>query len=126
MKRVNDHIRDNLLKDVNLNDSLMNKSIEELKRISWSPEFETLMRNRLLVGAFRYGLLNEEGKPAFDSVGSAIKRLELYLETGNTEHLVDAANLCLVEFVEGKHPKKHFKAEDDGEHTQTLEDAIDG
>lgn len=34
----------------------------------------------------------------------------------NREHLVDAANLCLVEFA--VHPEKPFSPVDDGEHTQ--------
>ena len=49
-------------------------------------------------------------------IGSIVKRLMSYQETGNTELLVDVANLCLCEFVEGKHPNKHFRAVDDGEH----------
>lgn len=81
----------------------------------WSDEFEKLMRDRLLMGAFRYGLFGEAGKPSFNSVESAISRLRKYVETGNKEHLVDAANLCLVEYIEGKHPNAHLAIADDGE-----------
>ncbi len=92
--------------------------LEELRRTEWSPEFEQLMRNRLIMGAWRYHRLHDRRRPAYDCVGSIIKRLARYQETGNTEHLVDCANLCLVEFVAGRHPNKHFSASDDAEHTE--------
>lgn len=80
----------------------------------WSSYFEALMRNRLILGAMRYGPLN--GGPKHRNVESAIKRLKIYLKTGNQEHLVDAANLCLVEFCKpGSHASPHFCAQD--EHT---------
>ena len=71
------------------------------------------MRNRMIMGALRYGLLGAPGKPQYDRIASIIKRLKFYTEDGNTEHLVDAANLCLCEFVEGTHPLKHFGSVDD-------------
>lgn len=82
-----------------------------LQRTQWSSRFETLMRNRLLMGAFRYGLLGRQDLK-YDAASDAKRRIDLYLHSGNTEHLVDAANMCLVEFVLGKHPTKHFEATD--------------
>lgn len=90
----------------------------DLERTEWSPTFERYMRNRLIMGAFRYGLLHAPGKTKYDRIGSIIRRLEKYEMDGNQEHLVDAANLCLMEFEEGDHPLKHFGAQDDGEHVQ--------
>jgi hypothetical protein len=91
---------------------------EDLRATEWSPEFERLMRNRLLMGRFRYGRLDRTTDTGYDRAGSAIKRLRHYQSTGNMEHLVDAANLCLVEFKHSTHPDKHFDAVDDGEHTE--------
>ena len=68
------------------------------------------------MGAFRYGLLKDQ-VGGYDNVGSAIRRLEHYRRTGNCEHLVDAANLMMIEFVSSVHPLKHFTSVDDGEHT---------
>jgi hypothetical protein len=49
--------------------------------------------------------------------------LEKYEQTGNLECLVDIVNLALVEFVEGKHPKRYFASEGDGgDHAQAVED----
>jgi len=71
------------------------------------------MRNRLIVGAIRYGGIATPDD--FDHIESAHKRLARYSDDGNTEHLVDVANLMMVEFVSGIHPKKHFHATDRGE-----------
>lgn len=95
-------------------------SYEELKKTEWSEEFERLMRNRLIIGALRYGRIGAANKPQYDRVNSMIKRLTKYQETGNKEFLVDVANICLLEFVECNHPKQHFHAIDDGEHTEIL------
>lgn len=93
-------------------------SLPELFQAEWSVEFETLMRNRLVFGALRYGRLGAPGKPRYDRVASVRRRLAAYTATGNQEHLVDAAALLLVEFVEGAHPLRHWGPSDDGEHTQ--------
>lgn len=68
------------------------------------------------MGYFRYGPMGK--KPGYDNIGSVKKRIELYEQTGNLEHLVDIANLAMVEFVEGQHPNRHFSASDDGIHVE--------
>lgn len=86
----------------------------------WSHEFERLCRNRMFLGGCRYGKLGAEGKPQWDRLSDIKRRLSLYEQTGNLELLVDAANLCQCEFVEGDHPDRHFASDDDGEvHTKT-------
>jgi len=92
---------------------------EELVQTEWCYEFEQLMRNRLIMGAFRYGTFAEHeavGFNGFDNVQSAIDRLSEYQKTGNMEHLVDAANLCMKEFRVGDHPNRHWEAQDDNMH----------
>lgn len=91
-----------------------------LIKSEWDDHFETLMRNRLVLGAIRYGKINAPNKPKYDRVASMIKRLNAYKDSGNMEMLVDVANLCLLEFVECHHPLKHFEAVDDGEHVKTI------
>lgn len=116
MKTTHDHIRERLLARAGIDipkPKYTPDDIERLERTQWSNEFEILMRNRLLMGALRYGELQAPNKPVFDSIKSIKKRLDLYQQTGNTEHLADIANLCLVEFVEGVHPLKHFHATDE-------------
>lgn len=101
------------------NEHHIDTPLDILRLTEWSSEFERYMRNRLLMGAFHYGRLGK--KPGYDNIGSALKRLKLYQETGNQEHLVDVANLCLVEFVDGQHPNRHFVAQDDSEHVEPIE-----
>lgn len=83
----------------------------ELARTEWSPRFERLMRNRLIVGAYRYGRLNAPGKPTYDRLESIAKRAREYVTTGNDDLLADIANLALLEYEEGKHPNKHLAGE---------------
>ena len=95
-------------------------SLPELWASEWSPEFERLQRNRLVLGALRYGRLGEREKGSWDRIPAACAALEDYLETGNLENLVDAANLCMLEFVEGVHPRRHFAASDDKQHVHLI------
>ena len=80
--------------------------------------FKELMKNRLIMGALRYGPLLAPGKKDWDRCESIRQRLVTYEADGNLEHLVDISNLALIEFVEGDHPKRHFSAADGGIHTQ--------
>lgn len=120
MLTVTEHIRKHLLDTAGVYERKVLPDLEDLRVSEWSPEFEGLMRNRMIMGAFRYGLLGDSKKPKYDRVSSAIKRLKEYQKSGNTESLVDAANICLLEFSEGNHPLKHFNSVDDGEHTPVL------
>ena len=89
---------------------------EELSVTQWSTEFERLMRNRLMVGAMRYGRMGAPDKPKYDRLGAIKAIVDQYEKTGNDELLVDGANLFMLEYREGDHPKKHFNAVDDAGH----------
>lgn len=94
-------------------------TLDSLAKTEWSPQFEQLMRNRLIMGALRYGKLHAPGKPKYNRITSMVKRLTKYIGSGNKELLVDVANLCLLEFEECHHPLAHFHSVDDGEHVTT-------
>jgi len=96
--------------------SVSKPALSKLRKTEWSKRFEHLMRNRLLVGYYRYGLLHTKNKP-HDWISRAKMQLDKYVETGNTECLVDVANFMMTEFVQGHHPNKHFRAMDRAEDT---------
>ena len=99
--------------------------LESMWKSEWSPYFEELckkvykgrwnkkfvkkLKEHLIIGAVRYGFLHAVNKPIYDRVDSMIKRIRLYKKNGNLEYLVDCANLCLLEFEEGIHPKRNMK-----------------
>ena len=121
---VTEHIRKRLLVNVlacnywqKADGSEKLPALASLRKSEWVPEFEDKMRNRLLMGTFRYELMVKKEKSfKYDCATAAIDRLKLFISTGNTEHLVDAANMCMLEFKYSNHPNKHFSSIDDGAH----------
>ena len=91
-------------------------SLADLRKSEWSPEFEKFMRNRLIIGYFRYGPFELQNRSTEQVMAAILKRARAYKRTGNDELLVDIANLSMKEFAVGDHPKKHFDSVDDGEH----------
>lgn len=92
--------------------------LEYLKKTRWSPRFENLMRNRLIMGTFRY-VPNEikftSGKQ--NKLEAMRKKLTAYEETGNLEYLVDLANYCMLEFEKPTLPNAYFESVDDCQRT---------
>ena len=91
-------------------------TLKKLRLSEWSPKFEKLMRNRLIMGYYRYGPFGTQNRTTDQVVGAIIKRAEEYLDTGNDELLADISNFAMKEFAVGTHPCKHFESVDDGEH----------
>lgn len=88
-----------------------------LDRTEWVPEFERLMKNRLIMGSFRYGRTKDMTREKHDlSIRGAQARLEKYREDGNLEHLIDAANLAMLAFAWRKQNGGQVQASDDGEY----------
>lgn len=116
--RVFDHIREGLHRRLGVDEAPAAVSADEWRGSEWSHEFERLCRARMFCGGLRYGRLGAPGKPQWDRVEDILRRVAMYRETGNLELLVDAANLCQCEYVEGDHPLRHFEAADDGAHTR--------
>lgn len=115
MISVHDQIRQHLLDRSGANGKLAQALT------NWSDEFIGYMRRRMVMGFLRYGDMYDPSREPYDNVGSAIDRLKDYLRDGNKEHLFDAANLCMVEFVaESCHPAPVLNAVDDGPHTRKI------
>ena len=108
MKTVTQHIRAHILGPLAYPAPPKLPGIEALFSTEWHPPFEALQRNRLVMATYRYGRIAADNGGRYDRIGSAIERLELYRHDGDGEHLVDAANLCMVEFAQCGHPTPAF------------------
>lgn len=80
-----------------------------------SHEFHQYMVNRMAFSFHKYGPCRDKYPVGADAIASLKKRIDRYLETGNTEWLIDAANFCMIEFVYPSHPKAHFRSTDSDE-----------
>lgn len=121
MKTVAELIRTHLLSHIAPLDALpIPVTLEFLDHNAAGVErFDLLCRNRLRTGYLRYRQPLRSGERGqYRSIDRAIDALRDYLSDGNQEHLVDAANLCKVEFVlPACHNAPHFTPVDDGQHT---------
>lgn len=87
---------------------------ELLDRIR-SLKFHDLMDARMLVSHYKYGN-SEDAYPEKSKAIDNIKvRVDKYVETGNVEFLVDAANFCMLEFMHPAQENAFFKATDSNE-----------
>jgi hypothetical protein len=89
------------------------KTIEEILATEFSPQFVELMKNRVAISYYKYGMLKDGYPHKVDAIGSLGERLRRYAETGNTEWLVDVANFAMIEFMFPRHSSAHFEGTDD-------------
>ena len=125
MKTTHDIIRERLLiaSGVVVPEKKPVISMAEMEALQWGDEWQdilSLMKNRMVMGGYRYGPLKSQKKRAFDNIADVKRRLELYEETGNMEHLVDAANITIIECLKKNHKNFHFESIDDGVHAERI------
>jgi hypothetical protein len=77
-----------------------------------SVEFLQGMANRMATSFYKYGRVADAYPSKVDALRSMQVRLDRYAASGNTEHLVDAANFLMIEFMHPSHPSAHFTPED--------------
>lgn len=120
MTTVHDYIRTRLLSHAGIFEPVDSApSLDEIERLQSCRQFDEYRKNRMIMGYFRYGSLRSQiGKAKYDNVGSILKRLSIYKSDHNREHLVDIANLAMIEFA--THPNYPFRATDDGVDTARL------
>ena len=118
MKSITEHLREHLYSNLGGFDrrSCIRPPLEELCETEWCLEFIELMRNRLIMGAFRYGTQEQQAHKMIHRIESLRKRLDAYEAEGNLEHLVDFAAIAMAEYMHPKHPHAHWAASDDAEH----------
>lgn len=98
-------------------------SMKEMEALQWGSKWQDvlqLMKNRMIMGGYRYGPTKFQKRQEFDNITDIRRRLDLYEKTGNMEHLVDAANITIIECLKKNHPNFHFSSIDDGEHAERI------
>jgi hypothetical protein len=117
-EQVRKSIRKHLLNEVCDLNPVGHISLAEVdaNRKMFAP-FVALMDKEMRHGYYRYGR-NDPGEPArikyFEHI---LLSVQLYKETGNWHHLVDAANSCRLESLfPSIHAETHFAPDDDGDH----------
>ena len=75
-----------------------------------SAEFIQGMRNRMEVSYCKYGPIKNAYPHKVSAIASLEQRLKRYIETGNTEWLMDVANFAMIEFMLPSHPQAHFRS----------------
>lgn len=92
-----------------------NKEVIVYVSSEFNEQFVQAMRDRMQVSYHKYGPLRDAYPHKVNALESLRARLERYLETGNTEWLIDAANFAMIEYMCPSHPKAHFRATDTNE-----------
>lgn len=87
------------------------KSFADIHKDQCEDGFCTLMDNRLVMGHLRYGSSSKK-RPQFYYIKRLQTEITHYLQSGNTEYLVNAANYARLEFKKPSHSKAHFHAVD--------------
>lgn len=82
-----------------------------LKR-DFSEDFVQKMRNRIATSHFKYGWARDTFPEKGHAIATAQLQIITYYETGNIEHLIDAANYCMLEYMAPSLPHSHFEATD--------------
>jgi hypothetical protein len=80
-----------------------------------SREFVQGMADRMVVSFYKYGAVADAYPHKVDAIESLKKRLERYVETGNTEWLMDVANFAMIEFMRPRHAEAHYAPTDSQE-----------
>lgn len=78
----------------------------------YSAAFLQGMLNRMAVSGFKYGPVADAYPGKVDALASLAQRIEKYLETHNTEFLIDAANFAMIEFMRPQFEDAFFAATD--------------
>lgn len=87
----------------------------------FSFEFVQMMANRMVVSFHKYGPVADGYPHRVNALESLRQRLKMYLDTGNTEYLIDAANFAMIEFMCPSQKDAKFEATDsDGSPGRTF------
>ena len=73
------------------------KTLEEMRKENVDDTFIEHMTNAMMMSAFKYGKVNEyASNVALDKMQ---KELQMFMEDGNTEHMVNIANYAMIRYM---------------------------
>lgn len=73
------------------------RTLEEIKEMNVDNTFIEHMVNAMVMSAFKYGDVKEVcGKVAIEKMN---KEIEMFMEDGNTEHMVNVANYAMLRYM---------------------------
>lgn len=75
-------------------------------------KFVSGMANRMLMSSAKYGPVTADTPKRRDMMETIKLRLAKYIETHNTEFLMDIANFCVIEFTFPSFADAYFEATD--------------
>lgn len=78
----------------------------------FSKQFVQGMLNRMSFSFQKYGFVADAYPDKLDALASLQQRIDKYLETRNTEYLIDAANFAMIEFMHPSLEEAVFDATD--------------
>ena len=88
---------------------------QQILERDWDNDFVKKMQNRILVSHYKYGWMNQTYPDLAQAVKEIYPRVKKYLETGNTEWLIDVANFAMIEYLHPSVVGAHFKGTDSEE-----------
>lgn len=81
-----------------------------------------MMANRMAFSQQKYGSIEDNYPDKFKALTQVSVRIKYYIETGNIEWLIDAANFCIIEFLRPASPNAHFIATGSEESPGLIQD----
>ncbi len=70
-----------------------------------------LMVNRMATSHYKYESMSDKFPDSADASKGVAERLRMYVDSGNTENCLDAANYAVIEYLFPSHEKAHFRAQ---------------
>lgn len=85
----------------------------DLPKSEWDEEYDKRRKNRVATSFYKYGSAKDNfGKHLVNPMESAEMCKKKYIETGNTEYLLDMGNYIMFEYMYPSLPNAFFKATD--------------
>lgn len=88
---------------------------QQILERDWDDGFIKKMQNRILVSHYKYGWMSQTYPELAQAVKEIYPRIKKYMETGNTEWLIDVANFAMIEYLHPSVVGAYFKGTDSEE-----------